>query len=119
MAYREPPYPIYNKVLVIVSLLPTDQAWKPVDASAGPADALTTQPSQPSTPEPVTISAKEAAPTPPLKTKAWWADIRKTRPQRKDEAVGEYVSELHKLMRSANVTKVWSLGSLRRRLYDK
>jgi hypothetical protein len=54
-SYRQPPSPIFNKVLVVVSLLPTDKAWKPEDAdtalnAAAPEPVASASPTKQSEP---------------------------------------------------------------------
>jgi hypothetical protein len=51
--------------------------------------------------------------------KAWFAEVRKNHPRQHNEDQTTYAGRLHALMRKANVTKVWSPGTLLRRLYDK
>jgi hypothetical protein len=54
-----------------------------------------------------------------LGPKAWLANARKKNPRRQNEDQTAYARRLHVLMQEANVTKRWSPGTLRRRLYDK
>jgi hypothetical protein len=69
------------------------------------ADASTTEP----------IKAAERK----LEPKAWLAKVRKEHPPRPRERMSAYARRLHPLMQKANVTKVWTFGTLRSRLYDK
>jgi hypothetical protein len=54
-----------------------------------------------------------------MEPKAWLASARKEHPQRQNERTSDYRDRLHDLMTKADVTKVWSPETLRRRLYDK
>ena len=55
----------------------------------------------------------------PIGPKAWLANVRKKNPRRQNEEQTAYARRLHVLMQEANLTKPWSLGTLRRRLYEK
>jgi len=54
-----------------------------------------------------------------MEPKAWLAKTRKEHPRRQNERLGAYASRLHALMKEENVTTLWPLKTLRRRLYDK
>ena len=53
-----------------------------------------------------------------IEPKAWLAKIRKEHRRQQNELVFNYARRLHVLMSKAEVTKVWSVDTLRRRLYD-
>ena len=74
------------------------------------------------------VEKPEPEPTRPaepelLKPAAWFDDVRKDNPQRKNELPGAYAGRLHPLMQEAHeakhVAKLWPLKTLLRRLYDK
>ena len=54
---------------------------------------------------------------PPIATKDWFATARRENPKRKNESVDAWAKRLHGLMQGAPVTKLWSEGTCRRRLY--
>ena len=54
-----------------------------------------------------------------MRPKAWLAKVRKEHPRQHNELLVAYASRLLALMQTANVTKVWSSGTLLRRLHDK
>ena len=51
--------------------------------------------------------------------KVWLAKARKDHPQEQNERPAAYARRLYTLMQTADVTRVWSAKTLRRRLYDK
>jgi hypothetical protein len=53
-----------------------------------------------------------------MKPKEWLAKACRESPQLKNELRGPYARRLHGLMQTADVSKVWSFETLRRRLYD-
>jgi hypothetical protein len=63
-----------------------------------------------------------AEPEPPaqMEPKDWFDEARKNHKQRLRERPGDYAKRLHDLMQAdPRVGRVWSLGTLTRRLYDK
>ena len=50
--------------------------------------------------------------------KAWLAKVRKEHPRKQRERMSDYVDRLHTLMQEADVTDIWPISTLRRRLYD-
>jgi len=53
----------------------------------------------------------------PIATKDWFATARRENPKRKGESADAWAKRLHGLMQTASVTKLWSEGTCRRRLY--
>jgi hypothetical protein len=51
--------------------------------------------------------------------KAWLAKAREKHPRRKGETMAAYARLLHASMQTADVTEVWPVETLQRRLYDK
>ena len=90
----------------------------PVESGAVEVLPEPLEPERVETPEPTRPAEPEL-----LKPAAWFDDIRKDNPQRKNELPGAYAGRLHPLMQEAHeakhVAKLWPLKTLLRRLYDK
>lgn len=71
------------------------------------------------TPKPPAEPPPQEAPpvVAPIATKDWFAAARKDHPKRKGESGDAWAKRLHGLMQGAPVTKLWSKGTCRRRLY--
>jgi hypothetical protein len=52
-----------------------------------------------------------------IKPKAWFGEIREKHPRQQNEDQTTYAARLHVLMQEADVTTVWPIETLRRRLY--
>ena len=49
----------------------------------------------------------------------WFAEALKALPRQQGEQPDDYARRLYQLMQVANLTKPWSFGTLKRRLYDR
>jgi hypothetical protein len=70
-------------------------------------------------PTAVPVSAARAAPPTLMESKVWFAEARNVHPRGKRERTIDYAKRLHILMQDAPVNRVWPVGTLQRRLYDK
>ena len=67
---------------------------------------------QPEPPQPNTTAT-------PKTPQVWFAEALKALPRQQGEQPDDYARRLYQLMQVANLTKPWSFGTLKRRLYDR